>query len=100
MPKYAKILYEGFWFSPEREMLQAAIDHSQKYVSGDVRLRLFKGSVNVVGRHSPMSLYSLEHVTFEDDDVYDQKDAQGFIRLNALRLQLLAARKKRMGEND
>jgi len=100
MPKYAKILYEGFWFSPEREMLQAAIDHSQKYVTGDVRLRLFKGSVNVVGRHSPASLYSLEHVTFEDDDVYDQKDAQGFIRLNALRLQLLAARKKRLGEND
>jgi argininosuccinate synthase len=100
MPKYAKILYEGFWFSPEREMLQAAIDHSQRYVTGDVRLRLFKGSVNVVGRHSPASLYSLEHVTFEDDDVYDQKDAQGFIRLNALRLQLLAARKKRLGEND
>ncbi|WP_421789709.1 argininosuccinate synthase [Hyphobacterium sp.] len=100
MPKYAKILYEGFWFSPEREMLQAAIDLSQKYVSGDVRLRLFKGSVNVVGRHSPASLYSLEHVTFEEDDVYDQKDAQGFIRLNALRLQLMAARKKRLGEND
>jgi argininosuccinate synthase len=99
MPKYAKILYEGFWFSPEREMLQAAIDLSQKYVSGDVRLRLFKGSVNVVGRHSPASLYSLEHVTFEEDDVYDQKDAQGFIRLNALRLQLMAARKKRLGEN-
>ncbi|PIW30538.1 MAG: argininosuccinate synthase [Rhodobacterales bacterium CG15_BIG_FIL_POST_REV_8_21_14_020_59_13] len=100
MPKYAKILYEGFWFSPEREMLQAAIDHSQHYVTGDVRLRLFKGSVNVVGRHSPMSLYSLEHVTFEEDDVYDQKDAQGFIRLNALRLQLLAARRKRLGENS
>jgi argininosuccinate synthase len=100
MPKYAKILYEGFWFSPEREMLQAAIDHSQKYVTGDVRLRLFKGSVNVVGRHSPASLYSLEHVTFEEDDVYDQKDAQGFIRLNALRLQLMAARRKRLGEND
>ena len=100
MPKYAKMLYEGFWFSPEREMLQAAIDLSQKYVTGDVRLRLFKGSVNVVGRSSPMSLYSLEHVTFEEDDVYDQKDAQGFIRLNALRLQLMAARKKRLGEND
>ncbi|MEE2526535.1 argininosuccinate synthase [Hyphobacterium sp. HN65] len=100
MPKYAKMLYEGFWFSPEREMLQAAIDLSQKYVTGDVRLRLFKGSVNVVGRHSPASLYSLEHVTFEEDDVYDQKDAQGFIRLNALRLQLMAARKKRLGEND
>ena len=100
MPKYAKILYEGFWFSPEREMLQAAIDLSQKYVTGDVRLRLFKGSVNVVGRHSPASLYSLEHVTFEEDDVYDQKDAQGFIRLNALRLQLMAARRKRLGENE
>ena len=100
MPKYAKILYVGFWFSPEREMLQAAIDHSQKYVTGDVRLSLFKGSVNVVGRHSLASLYSLEHVTLEEDDVYDQKDAQGFIRLNALRLQLMAARRKRLGEND
>ncbi|WP_019960692.1 argininosuccinate synthase [Woodsholea maritima] len=100
MPKYAKLVYEGFWFSPEREMLQAAIDHSQKYVTGDVRLKLYKGNVAVVGRTSAYSLYSLEHVTFEDDDVYDQKDAEGFIRLNALRLQLMAHRKRRIGEND
>jgi len=100
MPKYAKLLYEGFWFSPEREMLQAAIDHSQKHVSGAVRIKLYKGSCDVVGRSSPHSLYSLEHVTFEEDDVYDQKDAQGFIRLNALRLQLLAQRKRRLGENE
>ena len=100
MPRYAKLVYEGFWFSPEREMLQAAIDKSQEFVSGEVRLKLYKGSVNVVGRSSPASLYSLEHVTFEDDDVYDQKDAQGFIRLNALRLQLLAQRRRRLGRND
>ncbi|OLF75394.1 argininosuccinate synthase [Maricaulis sp. W15] len=100
MPRYAKLLYEGFWFSPEREMLQAAIDHSQTHVTGDVRLKLYKGSVNVVGRASEHSLYSLEHVTFEEDVVYDQKDAEGFIRLNALRLQLLARRKRRLGKND
>ncbi|WP_323760838.1 argininosuccinate synthase [Maricaulis sp.] len=100
MPRYAKLLYEGFWFSPEREMLQAAIDHSQKDVTGEVRVKLFKGSVNVVGRSSEHSLYSLEHVTFEEDIVYDQKDAEGFIRLNALRLQLLARRKRRLGQND
>ena len=100
MPKYAKLLYEGFWFSPEREMLQAAIDHSQRHVSGEVRLKLYKGNVLTVGRSSPNSLYSLEHVTFEDDDVYDQKDAEGFIKLNALRLRLLADRKKRLGWND
>lgn len=100
MPKYAKLLYDGFWFSPEREMLQAAIDHSQRHVSGDVRLKLYKGNVAVVGRVSPNSLYSLEHVTFEEDDVYDQSDAHGFITLNALRLRLMADRKKRLGEND
>ena len=100
MPRYAKLLYEGFWFSPEREMLQAAIDHSQKHVTGDVRVKLYKGSVNVVGRASEHSLYSLEHVTFEEDVVYDQADAEGFIRLNALRLQLLAHRKRRLGQND
>ncbi|WBQ12753.1 argininosuccinate synthase [Hyphomonadaceae bacterium BL14] len=100
MPKYAKLLYEGFWFSPEREMLQAAIDHSQRHVSGEVRLKLYKGNVLVVGRTSPASLYSLAHVTFEEDHVYDQKDAEGFIRLNALRLRLIADRKKRLGEND
>ena len=100
MPRYAKLLYEGFWFSPEREMLQAAIDKSQEHVSGEVRLKLYKGSVNVVGRSSEHSLYSLEHVTFEEDEVYDQKDAEGFIRLNALRLQLMARRKRRLGRND
>ncbi|MAL08194.1 MAG: argininosuccinate synthase [Maricaulis sp.] len=100
MPRYAKLIYEGFWFSPEREMLQAAIDHSQQHVTGDVRLKLYKGSVSVVGRSSAHSLYSLEHVTFEEDDVYDQKDAEGFIRLNGLRLRLLAARRQRLGKND
>ena len=100
MPRYAKLVYEGFWFSPEREMLQAAIDASQADVTGEVRLKLYKGSANVVGRTSEHSLYSLEHVTFEEDDVYDQADAQGFIRLNALRLQLLARRKRRQGRND
>jgi len=100
MPKYAKLLYEGFWFSPEREMLQAAIDKSQEYVTGDVRLKLYKGSANVVGRSSDHTLYSEAHVTFEEDDVYDQKDAEGFIRLNALRLQLMARRKRRLGRND
>jgi len=100
MPKYAKLVYNGFWFSPEREMLQAAIDHSQRHVSGEVRLKLYKGNVLVVGRSSPNSLYSLEHVTFEEDDVYDQTDAEGFIRLNALRLKLMAQRKQRLGEND
>jgi len=100
MPKYAKLVYEGFWFSPEREMLQAAIDHSQRHVSGEVRIKLYKGNAMVVGRSSPNSLYSLAHVTFEEDEVYDQKDAQGFITLNALRLRLLADRKKRLGLNE
>lgn len=88
MPRYATLIYNGFWFSPEREMLQALIDKSQERVNGTVRLKLYKGSVSVVGRASPDSLYSLEHVTFEDDDVYDQHDAEGFIKLNALRLRL------------
>jgi len=94
MPKYAEIIYNGFWFSPERDMLQALIDKSQEFVAGTVRLMLFKGSVNVVGRKSPYSLYSMEHVTFEEDSVYDQRDAEGFIKLNALRLQLLKQRGK------
>jgi len=94
MPRYAELVYNGFWFSPEREMLQAAVDESQKYVSGKVRLKLFKGSVSVVGRKSPVSLYSEQHVTFEADTVYDQRDAEGFIKLNALRLRLMNARKK------
>ena len=88
MPRYAELLYNGFWFSPEREMLQALIDRSQKHVSGTVRLKLYKGNVIVTGRKSQHSLYSLPHVTFEEDAVYDQRDAEGFIRLNALRLRL------------
>ena len=94
MPRYAELVYNGFWFAPEREMIQAAVDESQKYVSGTVRLKLFKGSVSVVGRKSPVSLYSEQHVTFEADTVYDQRDAEGFIKLNALRLRLMNARKK------
>ncbi len=93
MPKYAELIYNGFWFAPEREMLQAAIDLSQEKVSGTVRLKLYKGQASVVGRKSPSSLYSERHVTFEDDaGAYDQKDAAGFIKLNALRLRLLAQR--------
>ena len=94
MPRYAKLVYNGFWFAPERGMLQALIDASQTWVNGTVRLKLYKGSVTVVGRRSPDSLYSLEHVTFEEDSVYDQRDAEGFIKLNALRLRLA---KKREG---
>ncbi|KLN60694.1 argininosuccinate synthase [Kiloniella spongiae] len=89
MPKYAELIYNGFWFSPEREMLQAMIDKSQEHVEGNVRLSLYKGNAIVTGRESAKSLYSLEHVTFEEDTVYDQRDAEGFIKLNALRLKLL-----------
>ncbi|QFT58226.1 Argininosuccinate synthase [Sulfitobacter sp. THAF37] len=97
MPRYAELIYNGFWFSPEREMLQAAIDKSQEHVSGTVRVKLYKGSVRTVARWSDHSLYSEAHVTFEDDaGAYDQKDAAGFIQLNALRLKLLAARDKRV----
>jgi argininosuccinate synthase len=85
MPKYAELIYNGYWFSPERRMLQAAIDETQKNVEGEVRLKLYKGNVMVVGRTSPKSLYSEAHSTFEEDEVYNQKDAEGFIRLNALR---------------
>jgi argininosuccinate synthase len=93
MPKYAELIYNGFWFSPEREMLQALIDRSQTHVSGTVRVKLFKGLATVVGRSSPASLYSQSHVTFEDDQgAYDQRDAAGFIKLNALRLRLLGRR--------
>ena len=95
MPRYAELIYFGYWFSPEREMLQSLIDTSQEHVTGAVRLKLYKGSATVVGRASPHSLYSEGHVTFEEDNVYDQKDAEGFIKLNALRLRLLAARHKR-----
>ncbi len=95
MPRYAELVYNGFWFSPEREMLQALIDRSQDDVEGDVRLKLYKGNVIVVGRRSVKSLYRNDLVTFEDDrGAYDQKDAEGFIRLNALRLRTLAARKR------
>jgi argininosuccinate synthase len=96
MPRYAKLIYNGFWFSPEREMLQALIDRSQGFVTGAVTLKLYKGNVIVTGRSSPYSLYSQDLVTFEDDKgAYDQKDAQGFIKLNALRLRTLASRKKK-----
>ncbi len=93
MPRYAELIYNGFWFAPEREMLQALIDKSQQMVTGTVKLKLYKGNVIVLGRRSPLSLYSEEHVTFEEDAVYDQRDAQGFIRLNALRLRLLNRQK-------
>jgi argininosuccinate synthase len=90
MPRYAELIYNGFWFAPEREMLQALIDKSQENVTGTVRLKLYKGNTAVVGRKSPRSLYSLPHVTFEEDaGAYDQRDAEGFIKLNALRLRLL-----------
>ena len=90
MPKYAKVIYNGFWFSPEREMMQALIDKSQDFVTGKIRLKLFKGNIYIIGRESEYSLYDEEFVTFEDDEVYDQKDAEGFITLNALRLRLRA----------
>lgn len=93
MPKYAELIYNGFWFAPEREMLQALIDKSQEFVTGRVRLKLYKGSVHVVGRESPYSLYDKELVTFEEGAVaYDHRDAEGFIKLNALRLRTLAKR--------
>lgn len=99
MPKYAELIYNGFWYSPEREMLQAAIDASQEMVTGTVRMKLYKGNCDVIGRASPYSLYSQEHVTFEEDDVYDQADAGGFIKINALRLRLLKARDRKAGKN-
>ena len=92
MPRYAELIYNGFWFSPERAMLQALVDKSQENVEGVVRLKLYKGAASVVGRKSPKSLYSQAHVTFEEDAVYDQRDAEGFIKLNALRLRLAAGR--------
>lgn len=95
MPRYAELIYNGFWFSPEREMIQSAIDQSQKNVNGTVRVKLFKGAASVIGRRSPDSLYSEAHVTFEADSVYDQHDAQGFIKLNALRLRLSEAARRR-----
>ncbi|WGH77373.1 argininosuccinate synthase [Jannaschia ovalis] len=98
MPRYAELIYNGFWFSPEREMLQALIDKSQEHVTGTVRLKLYKGAARCVARWSDHSLYSEAHVTFEDDaGAYDQRDAKGFIHLNALRLKLVANRNKRVG---
>jgi argininosuccinate synthase len=98
MPRYAELIYNGFWFAPEREMLQAAIDRSQELVTGRVRLRLYKGSVAVAGRESKYSLYDQDLVTFEEGAAaYDQRDAEGFIKLNALRLRTLAQRKKKLG---
>jgi argininosuccinate synthase len=88
MPRYAELVYNGFWFSPEREMLQKLVDESQRHVNGTVRLKLYKGSVQVVGRKSPDSLYRQDFATFEADTVYNQRDAEGFIKLNALRLRL------------
>lgn len=92
MPRYAELIYNGYWWSPERKMLQALIDESQTHVTGTVKLKLYKGNAMVVGRKSPVSLYSEQHVTFEEDAVYDQHDAEGFIKLNALRLRLLGNR--------
>ena len=97
MPRYAELIYYGFWFAPEREMLQAAIDKSQEFVTGQVRLKLYKGNAGVVGRDSKYSLYDQDLVTFEDGKVaYDQRDAEGFIRLNALRLRTLGQRKRKL----
>src|SRR5581483_3009035 len=98
MPKYAELIYNGFWFSPEREMLQTAIDKSQEFVTGRVKLKLYKGNAIVVGRESKYSLYDQDLVTFEEGAVaYDHRDAAGFIRLNALRLRTLGQRKKKLG---
>jgi argininosuccinate synthase len=98
MPRYAELIYDGFWFAPEREMLQAAIDQSQSFVSGRVRLKLYKGQASVVGRESPFSLYDQELVTFEEGAVaYDHHDAEGFIKLNALRLRMIAERRRKFG---
>ena len=100
MPKYAQLIYNGFWFAPEREMLQAAIDKAAECVEGSVRVKIYKGSIHIVGRKSEMSLYSQAHVTFEesDADIYDHQDAQGFIRLNSLRLRLLAKRRQKQAK--
>jgi argininosuccinate synthase len=94
MPRYAELVYNGFWFSPERRMIQTLVDESQEPVTGTVRLKLYKGSVSVAGRKSPNSLYKQDYVTFEADSVYNQRDAEGFIKLNALRLRLLNLRGK------
>ena len=96
MPKYAELIYNGFWFSPERELLQTLIDKSQEHVTGSVKVKLYKGSASVVGRSSPYSLYDQDLVTFEEGAVaYDHRDAAGFIKLNALRLRTLARRARK-----
>ena len=95
IPEYASLVYRGFWFAPEREMVQALIDDAQKDVTGEARIKLYKGNADVVGRRSPNSLYDPEFATFEADEVYDQQDATGFIRLNALRLRIRALRDQR-----
>jgi argininosuccinate synthase len=96
MPRYAELVYYGFWFAPEREMLQALADMSQELVTGTVRLKLYKGNASVIGRESPYSLYNQDLVTFEEGTVaYDQRDAAGFIRLNALRLRTLGQRDRK-----
>jgi argininosuccinate synthase len=96
MPRYAELIYNGFWFAPEREMLQAAIDRSQEFVTGEVTVKLYKGSASVIARTSPFTLYSMDLVTFEESAVaYDHHDAEGFIRLNGLRLKTFAARGRR-----
>jgi argininosuccinate synthase len=96
MPQYAELIYNGMWFTPEREMLQAAIDHSQTKVNGRVRVKLYKGNVAIIGRSSPQSLYDQDLVTFEEGKVaYDHRDAAGFIKLNALRLRVSARRDRR-----
>jgi argininosuccinate synthase len=98
MPRYARLIYNGFWFSPEREMLQAAIDQSQEHVTGQVRIKLYKGNVSVIGRTSPLSLYDRDLVTFEEGaSAFDHRDAAGFIKLNALRLRTLGQRRKKLG---
>jgi len=95
IPQYSELIYYGYWFSPERELLQRIVDDSQKDVTGTVKLKLYKGNCDVAGRKSPLSLYSQEHATFEEEAVYDQKDAEGFIKLNALRLKLRTLMKTR-----
>ena len=101
MPRYAKLIYNGFWWSEERRMMQALIDTSQKYVSGTVRLKLYKGNVSVVGRQSENSLFDSKIATFEDDaGAYDQKDAAGFIKLNALRMRIAAQKGRGFLDND
>ena len=94
IPRYAGLIYNGYWFSPEREMVQTAIDAAQQDVSGTARVKLYKGSCTLAGRKSKQSLYRLDIATFEEDEVYNQKDAEGFIRLNGLRLKIRAQRRK------